>query len=54
MKTLKTFLFLITIIGVVSGCSGSSNQIDNNKNLNISKVHTSSQIDQSEANQIGY
>ncbi|MFD4818381.1 YhcN/YlaJ family sporulation lipoprotein [Peribacillus butanolivorans] len=51
MKTLKTFLFLITVIGFVSGCSGNSNQIDNNKNLNISKVHTSSPIDQSVANQ---
>lgn len=51
MKTLKTFLFLITVIGFVSGCSGNSNQIDNNKNLNISKVHTSSPIKQSVANQ---
>ncbi|MFE4351739.1 YhcN/YlaJ family sporulation lipoprotein [Peribacillus butanolivorans] len=51
MKTLKTFLFLITVIGFVSGCSGNSNQIDNNKNLNISKVHTSSPIEQSVANQ---
>ncbi|MED3687940.1 YhcN/YlaJ family sporulation lipoprotein [Peribacillus butanolivorans] len=51
MKTLKTFLFFITVIGFVSGCSGNSNQIDNNKNLNISKVHTSSPIDQSVANQ---
>ncbi|MFU2016713.1 YhcN/YlaJ family sporulation lipoprotein [Peribacillus butanolivorans] len=51
MKTLKTSLFLITVIGFVSGCSGNSNQIDNNKNLNISKVHTSSPIDQSVANQ---
>ncbi|MFD6441622.1 YhcN/YlaJ family sporulation lipoprotein, partial [Peribacillus sp. NPDC060186] len=51
MKTLKTFLFLIIVIGFVSGCSGNSNQIDNNKNLNISKVHTSSPIDQSVANQ---
>ncbi|MFB6799926.1 YhcN/YlaJ family sporulation lipoprotein [Peribacillus butanolivorans] len=51
MKTLKTILFLITVIGFVSGCSGNSNQIDNNKNLNISKVHTSSPIKQSVANQ---
>ncbi|MGE7767612.1 YhcN/YlaJ family sporulation lipoprotein [Peribacillus sp. NPDC096540] len=51
MKTLKRFLFLITVIGFVSGCSGNSNQIDNNKNLNISKVHTSSPIEQSVANQ---
>lgn len=51
MKTLKTFLFLITVIGFVSGCSGNSNQMDNNKNLNISKVHTSSPIKQSVANQ---
>ncbi|MFE0505607.1 YhcN/YlaJ family sporulation lipoprotein [Peribacillus butanolivorans] len=51
MKTLKTFLFLITVIGFVSGCSGKSNQMDNNKNLNISKVHTSSPIKQSVANQ---
>ncbi|MEK4534177.1 YhcN/YlaJ family sporulation lipoprotein [Peribacillus sp. FSL K6-1552] len=51
MKTLKTFLLLITVIGFVSGCSGNSNQIDNNKNLNISKVHTSSPIEQSVANQ---
>ncbi|MFF2289156.1 YhcN/YlaJ family sporulation lipoprotein [Peribacillus butanolivorans] len=51
MKTLKTFLFLLTVIGFVSGCSGNSNQIDNNKNLNISKVHTSSPIEQSVANQ---
>ncbi|MFF2589033.1 YhcN/YlaJ family sporulation lipoprotein [Peribacillus butanolivorans] len=51
MKTLKTFLFLITVIGFVSGCSGNSKQIDNNKNLNISKVHTSSPIEQSVANQ---
>ncbi|MFC0271392.1 YhcN/YlaJ family sporulation lipoprotein [Metabacillus herbersteinensis] len=50
-KRVNIGLFLIVIIGLVSGCAGNQNQFATTNDANIVKVHTSKPIDQSVANQ---
>ncbi|MEC0668076.1 YhcN/YlaJ family sporulation lipoprotein [Priestia flexa] len=52
MKTLNICLFLLTVIGFGSGCTGNQNPFaNNNDNANIVKVTANKPINQSVANQ---